>query len=246
MKYIQKIAFFHDKNLNQLRGRKKIQYIWNYYKLPLAILCIIVYVFSYLIYGKLTYKDTILYTALVNVNAGSNLTNGLTTDFLDFLNLNTSKNKLELYTGLYLTDNEKNTYHEYSYASRIKILAAIDGEMLDIVLMNQEAFDTFSQNGYLCNLEELFLQKNPALYHSIKSNFVNNIVILEDNSIDLALDSSISYHAITEEHPFGLNLSHTKLIQQAEFEETVYLGIVANSPRMDTVVTYLQYLFSNE
>ena len=140
-------AFARDENLRSLHGGKKIQYIWDYYKLPLAILCIVLYVIGYVLYGRLTHKDTVLYTALVNVSAGTDLTRGLGNDFLDYLNLDPSKNKLELYTGLYLTDDETNEYHEYTYASRMKIQAAIDGELMDVVLMNREAFDAFSQSG---------------------------------------------------------------------------------------------------
>ena len=137
-------SFLRDENLRTLHGRKKVQYIWDYYKLPLAVLCIVLYAAGYMLYGRITHKDTVLYTALVNVAAGEDLTQELTGDFLDYLNLNPSKNELELYTGLYLTDDETNQYHEYTYASRMKIQAAIDGELMDVVLMNREAFDAFS------------------------------------------------------------------------------------------------------
>ena len=36
-------AFLRDENLRTLHGRKKVQYIWDYYKLPLAVLCIVLY-----------------------------------------------------------------------------------------------------------------------------------------------------------------------------------------------------------
>lgn len=82
-------------------------------------------------------------------------------------------------------DDELNAYHECTYASRMKILAAIEGKMMDVALMNQEAH-------------------------------------------------------------FGLDLSGTGLIRQAGFENTVYLGIIANSPRVDTVMEYLRYLTAEE
>lgn len=113
-----------------------------------------------------------------------------------------------------------------------------------MVLMNQEAFDAFSQNGYLYNLEMFLLQTDPALYETVKSNLVSNLFILEDNSIERQLDASLPYQAITEEHYYGIDLSDTKLIQNAGFEEPVYLGIIANSPRTDTVIAYLNYLLS--
>jgi hypothetical protein len=61
-------ALIRDENLHSLHGGKKLQYIWDYYKLPLTLLCIVLYIIGYVIYGRLTHKDTILYTALVNVS----------------------------------------------------------------------------------------------------------------------------------------------------------------------------------
>ena len=232
--------------LHNLHGTKKIQYIWDYYKLPLVILGIILYVIIYILYRHLTYKDTILYTALVNVNAGDTLTEQLAGGFLEVSGIDTSKNKLHVYTDLYLTDDENNAYHEYTYASRMKILASIDGELFDVVLMNQEAFDAFSQNGYLCNLDDLLAEENPDFYNDINPFIVNNIYIEEDNSFELIFDSSIPYSAVTEEYPMGLDLSQARLIEQAGFEETVYFGIIENSPRKETAVAYLQYLFYGE
>lgn len=232
-----------NKNLKTLKGRTRLQYIWDYYKLPLAILGILLYIFSHILYNHLTYKESILYAALVNVNAGEILTKGLSRDFLNYMNLDLSKNKLELYSGLYLTDNELSEHHQYTYASRMKILAMIDGELLDVVLMNREAFDAFSQNGYLYDLSELISQADSGLYDIIQPDLVVNIIILEDNQDELLSDKSALYHAVTEEHNYGIDLSRTKLIESAGFGEPVYLGIVANSPRTDSALEYLKYLY---
>lgn len=226
-----------------LHGKKKLQYIWDYYKFPLLLLCILLYIAGYSIHGRLTHKDVALYTALVNVTAGEDLTEELSNRFLNARNIDTAKNELYLYSGLYLTDDENNIYHEYTYASRMKILATIDGEQLDVVLMNKEAFDAFSQNGYLCDLDKLLSREVPEFYETLKPDLVTNTSILEDNSIDLYLDDSVSYHAETEEYTMGVDLSHSHVIQKAGFTETVYLGILANSPRKTTAVDYLQYLY---
>lgn len=215
---------------------------WDYYKLPIVVLCILLYILGYSLYGHFTHKETILYTALVNVSASDSLTEQLSTGFLDSLDQDTSKTTMQLYTGLYLTDDETNPYHEYTYASRMKILASIDGKQLDVVLMNKEAFDAFSQNGYLCDLEELLSSEDVDLYNRLKPHLVTNTVILEDNSTDLQLDPSITYQAVTEEHPFGLDLSQTSMISDAGFSDIVYLGIIANSPRTEEAIDYVRYL----
>ena len=233
--------------MQNLRGKAKLQfflqYLWDYYKLPLAAAAIALYIALYAVYGHFTHKDTALYAALVNVAVGETLTEELSSRFLTAQNLNTNANTFRLYSGLYLTDDENSIYHEYTYASRLKILASIDAEQLDVALMDKEAFDAFSQNGYLSDIDELLAEEVPALHQQLAPYFVTNTVILEDNSEDLILDSSAVYHAETEDYPMGLDLSASPLIQKGGFQETVYLGIIKNSPRMHTVFDYLEYLF---
>lgn len=231
-----------DDSLCALHGRKRVQHIWAYYKFPLAVLCILLYFIGWNVYGRLTHKDVVLYTALVNVNAGETLTGQLGTDFTAWLEADASRYETQLYTGLYLTDDELNEWHEYTYASRMKILAAIEGKMMDVVLMNREAFDAFSQSGYLLDLDSLLSAEDPELYRALEPALVSNIVILEDNADDMALDDSLAYSAVTQEHRFGLDLSESPYIGQAGFGDRVYLGIVANTPRADAAVSYLRYL----
>lgn len=235
-----------DENLKTLKGRTKLQYIWDYYKLPLALLGILLYILLYVLFNHLTHKESVLYTALVNVNAGDTLTEELSGGFLDYMGLNPSKNQIDLYTGLYLTDNELNENHQYTYASRMKILAMIDGELLDVVLMNKEAFDAFSQNGYLYDLKELLSRADPGFYDMLQPDLTANIVILEDNQADLLFDAAASYHAVTEKYDYGVDLSRTRIVDSAGFGEPVYFGILANSPRTDSAIEYLKYLYDYE
>lgn len=234
--------------MQNLHGKAKLQfcmqYLWDYYKLPLAAVAIALYIALYTAYGYFTHKDTVLYAALVNVAVGETLTEELSSQFLTAQNMNSDTDTFRLYSGLYLTDDENNIYHEYTYASRMKILSTIDAEQLDVVLMDREAFDAFSQKGYLSNLDELLAEEAPVLHQQLAPYFVTNTVILEDNSEDLLFDDSAVYHAKTEDYPMGLDLSDSPLIQKGGFQESVYLGIIKNSPRMHTVFDYLSYLFS--
>lgn len=230
--------------LNHLHGKKKIQYIWDYYKLPVVICLIFLYIISAAIYGRISQKETLLYTALVNISAGGQLTDELSSGFLDFLDVSSSKTELKLYTGLYLTDNPDNPNHEYTYASRIKIVASIDDEQLDVVLMNKEAFDAFSQNGYLCNIEELLRGTDTGAAEEWEPYLVNNTVILEDNADDVLSDSSLSYQAVTDDFPMGLLISQKGLFKKAGFDDDVYLGVIKNSPRMDMAAEYIKYLYA--
>ncbi len=229
-------------SVKDVHGTAKIGYIWEYYKLPIVIICIFLYIVGYLVYGGLTHKDTILYTALVNVSAGETFTEKLSTGFLDCLGADVKKKTVGLYDGLYLTEDESDTDYGYVYASNTKITAAIAGEKLDVVLMDKTAFDMFSKRGYLCNMEQLLIQAAPDLYEELQAELVTNTVIIEDNSIDTQLDSSVTYTAVTDEYPMAVDISQSNLILKEGFDGTLYLGIISNSSHMDTAIAYLRYL----
>lgn len=108
--------------------------------------------------------------------------------------------------------------------------------------MNREAFDAFSQNGYLCDLEKLLQKSAPGTLAELKPRLVTNTAILEDNSEDLLTDDSLTYQAVAEEYPMGIDVSQKGIFSQAGFVEPVYLGVIANSPRMDMAVNYIKYL----
>ena len=224
--------------------KSKIRYVWDYYKFPIAVACLALYIIGYFFYGHYTHKTPVLSAAFVNVAPGENLTEQLGNGFLTSQKINPSRNEVRLYSNLYLTDNENDPNHEYAYASRMKILGAIDSEVLDVVFMNKEAFDAFSQNGYLCNLEKLLRQTDNKLYQNVSSYLQTNTVILEDNVVDTYFDDSVSYSAQAESYPMGLDISEFNCIKEANMNGTIYLGVIANSPHLKDAVSYIRYLLS--
>lgn len=228
--------------LRRLKGLKKLQYLWDYYKLHFGIGCVILYILGYMLHGYFTQKDPLLYAAFINVVPGEALTEKLSSGFMTSRDLDEKKYEFHLSAGLYLSSDEDNPYHEYTYASRIKILGAIDSKTLDIVLLDQEAYDMFSQNGYLYNMETLLSEADPALYEYCRELLRENIEILEDNAEEAALDSSVCYTAETKKSPTALDISQTPLLKEAGFTEPVYLGVIRNTPRKETAAEYIRYL----
>lgn len=240
---LKKDNFPGKESLTRLHGRQKIQYIWDYYKLPMVIGLIFLYIIGYTVYGHFSKKEVLLYAGLVNVSPGETLAAQLREGFLEFLGVNGAKADLKLYTGLYLTDNPDDPNREYAYASRIKIIASIDDERLDVVLMDKAAFDAFSQNGYLYHMEELLQNMDEKVAEELKPYLIKNIVILEDNREDMLLDGSLPYEAVTEEFFMGLLVSQKGLFKEAGFTDDVYLGVIKNSPRLDGAAEYIEYLY---
>ena len=139
--------------LRQLHGWKRLDHIWTYYKLPIVLAAIALYMVGYLAYRQATRKEDVLYLALVNVSPGETLTGQLTGGFAQDQGL-TPKQQVYLYSGLLLTENE-NADQQYVYASEVRVLAAVTAGQMDVVLMDQEARDAFAAQGYLADLSGL-------------------------------------------------------------------------------------------
>jgi hypothetical protein len=101
--------------------------------------------------------------------------------------------------------------------------------------MNQEAWDALSQSGYLMDL-------TAAAEGDLAPYLEKNLVIYEDNAQEAALDESVEYKAVTGEEQNALECSRWPLFSRAGFTEPVYLGVSANSPRLEQALDYLHYL----
>ena len=137
--------------LRSLHGRKRLEQIWTYYKLPIFLVLLAIYAVCYIGYRQATRKNEVLYLAMVNVSAGQQLTEQLTQGFLDQQGL-TQKDDVYLYNGLLLSEEAD---QQYVYASRMKIMGARAADQLDVVLMDAEARDAFLEEGYLADLRTL-------------------------------------------------------------------------------------------
>jgi len=225
----------------KMNFREKLDYIFTYYKLPILLGVIALAVIGSAVHRQLTKKEAVLYAAFINVSVGESLEDTLTTQFVAQSGKIARKSEVYLYRDLYLSDDASFVNHEYAYASRLKLLGAINAKKLDLVLMNREGYDILSQNGYLMDLHEL-TAGNEALRQRLASYLTANTVILEDNAIEYNLNEAASYEAVTEDVVNALEVSDLLIFRSAGFPDAVYLGVIANSARTEWVLRYLDYL----
>ena len=113
---------------------------------------------------------------------------------------------------------------------------------MDLVLLNRESYDLFSQNGYLLPLPDALDGADPALLDSLDGHRVSNTVILEDNGIEYQLGEAENHQVVSEEAENAIVLTDFALFADAGFPEPIYLGILANTPRLPESLSYLAYL----
>lgn len=232
----QKDKDAHKEAVRNLDRRQKIEYIYTYFKWPILLSIIAFLILTNALYRHFTKKEVVVYVALANVSVGEDMESSLSEGFLNDAGFNPKRFEVYPYYGLYLSEDATTENHEYAYASQLKVLAAINSRQMDVVLMNREAYDILSHNGYLLDLSE----------SGIAASLTENDVILEDNSIDHTLDASIELVIEKESIENAVDVSTYPLIKNAGFADAVYAGIIANTPRQETALKYLSYLMREE
>ena len=230
---------------------KKLEHVFTYYKLPIFLILLACVVLGSVIHRSLTHKQPLLHLALVNVSVSDDTKKLLTSDFLTYADTDPKKNEVYLYQNLYLSENADTLNHEYAYASKMKVTGAISAKQMDLVLMNREGYDIFSNNGYLLDLSELLCsiavesRYDEAFYTAMEQLLTDNKVVISDNSLEVMLGVADEEQIITESVQNAINVSALPIFKTAAFDGDVYLGIIANSDRTDTALQYIGYLFSS-
>lgn len=243
MKLSRKERDERKESFRKMSPSQKADHLYTYYKLPIFLALLAFALLCSFVYRQLTKKEVFLYSAHINVSVGDDLDKQLNEGFIAFTGADPRKSEVYLFRGMYLSDDASDENHQYGYASRIKLLASIESKQLDVVLMNREAYDIFSHNGYLLELPD-FLSNDAAQYQFLEPYLTSNTVILEDNAVEYNLREADKYVAVTEEVPNAIDISTFPLLLEAGFPDTVYLGVIANSPRQSAILQYIAYLTS--
>ena len=227
----------------------RIQYIWDYYKVPLFTAALFIYIICYIIFRHATDRDILLYVAAVNTPVLKETEDYINSfpesDYAvsDAGSSDTAEVKnaiVSLTKDLYLTSDPDSEYHQYVYASRLKILASIEAEKLDIVLADREAMEAFASQGLLMPLESVFSDDSQIL-----DRLETGTVVLEDNHVDVMLDESVPYEAVTKTEKAYINLSGMTTLTGMPGNRPVYIAIIAYTPRQDMAVSFVRRLFAD-
>ena len=232
VKLSEKEKAAHKAAFKAMSPAEKAEHIFTYHKWTILLVLLIT---GSIIHRQLTQKKPVLYLAVINTSFGEDVEKSLTEDFLVEAGFDIRRQEVYLYRDLYLSEDADTLNHEYAYASKVKLGGAISAEKLDLVLMNREAYDIFSRQGYLMELTSLPDALSPYI--------TENEVILSDNSVDYLLGNAAEEQIVTEAVPNSLAVSSLPLFRDAGFNGDLYIGVLSNSPRQEETAAYFRYIF---
>ncbi len=221
--------------------KKRLGHVWYYYKWRIIFGLIALILVGSTVYQFATQKDRILYLGLTNATLSADFEQTITTGFLEDAGRDPDEEEIYLYRELYLSKDAEGEAHKSAYATNIKLMASVERQVFDAVLMSRQAYDILSSQGYPMDLDDV-AAKDPSLRETLAPILAENEVYLLDNDIEYQLGEAESHEVVSETAVNAVCLSAQPLFASAGFQEPVYFGIIANTPRLETCLDYLQYL----
>lgn len=230
--------------------KKKISYIWYYYKwFILGTIVIIAFIVG-TIHGFMTRTDKVLFGALVNAVPVSD-TESFADEFCDYAGIDTKDSDIFLNHSLTITEAmDQNTVN-----SSQMIMLYMSAKQLDFTVTDPDCFARLSYNDIYADLrnclsEEQFAALEGKIYY-IDRAVIAEIEEMADNDIstdNIELPNPFKPEAMKEPIPVGIDISSCKKFMDTyHYEgEIAYLGIANNIPHLEMLLTFLEYLFENE
>lgn len=211
-----------EKVLKDKGLKGKLEYFVYYYKWPVIIGAIVLFLGGSMLYDVLTQKDTAL--QVVYVNSFPNVeAQEFMADFQKTLDINEDKEETLLDTSFYINAESPSYYDEQSIE---KLLVMCSAGTVDVCVVDESYFMTMAEAGYFLDLstvlsaEQMEQYKDRIVWYDCPENMTEG-----EEAIALEVTDA-SKIASTQSFP------NTKC----------YYGIIVNSERIDNSLAFLDYL----
>jgi hypothetical protein len=206
--------------LKDMSFKKKLAYLWEYYKIHAIIAIAVISLIYYFINNILTPDVSPQFNAaVINNSIPEDVWEEYKADFGEYLQIDPERESIEFNTSFYLNNSS-----ELSMNMQQVLTTYIAAEEIDVMIAPESEFQKYSYYGYMAKLSDAL---PTDVYSSLTDNFF--ITDLEDDP---------------EKNVYGIYLSDTTLFQNNTNPEDPYiLGIIVNHPHSDNTVEFIRYLF---
>lgn len=215
-------ARIEREKLSNMSLKDKIWYIWEYYKVP--IIAVIIIVSVAISVGTTIYNnrfDTALYCVVVNNRTSQEVDETkVLEEIKEYLGLSDIR-EIVYDSSMYVSYG--NSVSELSYATMAKISALVASRDLDIMIADTENIDHYAELGGMSNLEEVLPQD---LYETVKDRLY---YAKDENGVKI---------------PCAVSLEDTKFAEDLNLSmDPPLISLFSNSEHTDHCISLLHYIF---
>ena len=257
------------KKMKDMTPKQKWSYFWEYYKIHVLVICLILFFLITLARDIMNSKDTVFYTAVINADTET-LTEDVTArwneDLEEILQINTKKEEVFFDTGFTLS-NDRDSQYDYTTLQKLMVMAG--SQSLDAVVANTGVFEFYAQSSFFIPMEELLTPEQyeklqPYFYYTDFATISDddaNIEMAEQEAMEAEKKAAVIDHhdPSTMEQPVAVGLfidGSQKWVESGAYvlladsqqtyqgyPESGVLGISLGTRHSDYALQYIDYFF---
>lgn len=230
--------------------KKRISYIWYYYKWFIMGGITLIAVIIGTIHGFMTRTENLMYGVVINaVTHGDDM--ALIEDFSEYAQIDTKEYDVQLNDALVIT-NETN---ETTINSSQSIMIYMSAEQLDLLIMDPECFNKLAYNEIFLDLSTCFSEEELAsledrLYYIDLTTLdaINELIDANETPDIIETPDPFKPEEMDRPIPVGIDISGCEKLSDVYYYEgdSAFLGIAYNTNHIDMVKTFLTYISAIE
>lgn len=223
--YQQRNEQSEKEKLKDMPWKKKISYIWDYYKYHGLISILVVVFICYTVYTFTKPKvETKLYATIINNTIEPDIWNEYKEKIMEYMELNPDTEEVILNYNFYY-----NGAPDYAANMRQAFAVYLAASEIDIIIAPLSEFSDYVKNGFFTPLSD---QLPTDLYSLLTDKF---------------------YLSGTDDNPkvsaYGIYLTDTKLFKENSIptdDDPFLIGIVTNSQYKKNAVEFIRFIYSEK
>lgn len=217
---------FLKEEKHKLKGmpfKKKVEYIWEYYKLwIIGTICLVAAITSFVTTLVNNPDHIVLNAVFINASILDPDETTIAADFLKDSGIEAEENQVFLDTSMQI-NREAEDYMSSTFNQ--KLMAYIAAETIDAILEDELNFQYYAKNGMFTDLKELLPE---SLFLSLEESGRLCYASTEDDQ---------------EPKAYGIRINDSTVLEENNaFTEAPVFSVPANAPEPENAVKFLEYL----
>lgn len=206
---------------------KKVDHLWTYYKEYLLVTAVALLIVGGVLSGLVSAgKELLLSGTAVNVKLSADGYTYLSEAYFEKLEGNAKRQHLD-FSYVYFGDPGDYANAEMNYNSSMSVIARVAAEMLDYLIMNELALESYIDQEMFLDLREFFTPEE-------MTEWAQQVIYVEPEGAE-------------EMFPVAIVITELPFVQDCvETDGPIYLAFTGNSPRKAAMRDFWEYLLAWE
>ncbi|MBO4337132.1 MAG: hypothetical protein J5842_03575 [Lachnospiraceae bacterium] len=222
-------------SFKDLSTKKKLEYIWDYYKIPIILGIIFIYAIISFVHGRLTAKDTVFRLVMVDSNVTAFIEESFLDGFAETLpDFDPDKEEMKLDANYDLSESGFGVY-----TIEQKLLAEYNVGSIDGTIAPKEEITELAESQAFADLKEALPEDLMEMINA------RDLEILYNKYEDPATGE-------IHEYPFVVNISSSPCISSgfkeatgdtySYYDKDCYYAICPNAENLENSIAFLKFL----